>query len=227
MRLFCPRESTEKDMLSHKLSLLHGLKTDIEWCFYFRIIFDMIFKYDKYRRVIIICNSTYGLYESHILNYLDFCIPMNNVWYQFLCINTYNTLWLEQGKLLSMSKNKPSHTHIYFQTKTSLKWRHNGGDKGVSNHQSNHCLLNRLFRRRSKKTSKLRVTSLCAGHLTVTGEFPAQMASNEENVSIWWRHHVVLWDIAVDLKDCFFVISILWHEKAFYINGVSCEGIHW
>ena len=25
-----------------------------------------------------------------------------------------------------------------------------------------------------------------------TGEFPAQMASNAENVSIWWRHHVVL-----------------------------------
>ena len=24
----------------------------------------------------------------------------------------------------------------------------------------------------------------------VTGEFPAQMASNAENVSIWWRHHV-------------------------------------
>ena len=22
-----------------------------------------------------------------------------------------------------------------------------------------------------------------------TGEFPAQMASNVENVSIWWRHH--------------------------------------
>ena len=22
-----------------------------------------------------------------------------------------------------------------------------------------------------------------------TGEFPAQMASNMENVSIWWRHH--------------------------------------
>ena len=25
---------------------------------------------------------------------------------------------------------------------------------------------------------------------TGTGEFPAQMASNAENVSIWWRHHV-------------------------------------
>ena len=24
---------------------------------------------------------------------------------------------------------------------------------------------------------------------TGTGEFPAQMASNAENVSIWWRHH--------------------------------------
>ena len=23
-----------------------------------------------------------------------------------------------------------------------------------------------------------------------TGEFPAQMASNAENASIWWRHHV-------------------------------------
>ena len=25
-----------------------------------------------------------------------------------------------------------------------------------------------------------------------TGEFPSQMASNAENVSIWWRHHVLL-----------------------------------
>ena len=46
-----------------------------------------------------------------------------------------------------------------------------------------------LFRRKSKKTSKLRLTGLCAGNSPGTGEFPAQMASNEENVSIWWRHH--------------------------------------
>ena len=25
----------------------------------------------------------------------------------------------------------------------------------------------------------------------VTGEFPAQMASNAEKVSIWWCHHVI------------------------------------
>ena len=36
----------------------------------------------------------------------------------------------------------------------------------------------------SKKTSKLRVTGLCAGNSPVTGEFPAQKASNAENVSI-------------------------------------------
>ena len=69
-----------------------------------------------------------------------------------------------------------------------LQWRHHGHD-GVSNHQPHNCLLNRLFRPRSKKTSKLRVTGICVGNSPVTGEFPAQMASNAENVSIWWRHH--------------------------------------
>ena len=69
-----------------------------------------------------------------------------------------------------------------------LQWRHNESD-GVSNHHSPVCLLDRLFRRRSKKTSKLRATGLCAGNSPVTGEFPAQRASNVENVSIWWRHH--------------------------------------
>ena len=49
----------------------------------------------------------------------------------------------------------------------SLLWRHNGRD-GVSNHQPHDCLLNRLFRRRSKKTSKLRVTGLCAGNSPVS-----------------------------------------------------------
>ena len=60
---------------------------------------------------------------------------------------------------------------------------------GVSNHQPHDCLLNRLFGCRSKKTSKHRATGLCAGNSLGTGEFPAQMASNTENVSIWWRHH--------------------------------------
>ena len=57
-----------------------------------------------------------------------------------------------------------------------LRWRHSGRDS-VSDHQPRDCLLNHLFRRRSKKTSKLRVTGLCAGNSPGTDEFPAQMAS--------------------------------------------------
>ena len=78
----------------------------------------------------------------------------------------------------------------------------------MASHQPRDCLLNcifkRLLRRRSKKTSMVRVTGLCAGNSPVTGEFPAQKASNAENVSIWWRHHDIsstncwvlyLWDL--------------------------------
>ena len=52
---------------------------------------------------------------------------------------------------------------IQRQVIITLRWRHND-HAGVSNHQPNGCLLNRLFRRRSKKTSKLRVAGLCAGN---------------------------------------------------------------
>ena len=52
------------------------------------------------------------------------------------------------------------------------------------------CLLNRLFKAQIKeKKKKLRVIGLCAGKSPVTGEFPAQRASNAENASNWWRHH--------------------------------------
>ena len=40
-----------------------------------------------------------------------------------------------------------------------------------------------------KETSKLRVTGLCVGNSPVTGELPAQITGNAENVSIWWCHH--------------------------------------
>ena len=46
---------------------------------------------------------------------------------------------------------------------STLQWRHNERG-GVSNHRRLHCLLNRLFRRISKKTSKLRATGICEGN---------------------------------------------------------------
>ena len=66
----------------------------------------------------------------------------------------------------------------------TLQWRHNEHN-GVSNHQPRDCLFNHFFRRRSNKTSKLRVTGIGAGKSPVTGKFPAQRASNAENVPTW------------------------------------------
>ena len=85
---------------------------------------------------------------------------------------------------MSMSWRHP----VAPSTQKPLQWRHNGRN-GVSNHHPHDCLLNRLFKRRSKKIPKLRVTGLCAGNSPVTGEFPTQRTSNAENISIWWRNH--------------------------------------
>ena len=100
---------------------------------------------------------------------------------------------------------------LKLQVWASLLWGHYGRD-GVSNHQPRDCLLNRSFRRRSKKTLKLRVTVLCAGNSPVTSEFPAQMASNAENVSIWWRHHV--FTRALPLRST----TIKWHSIELWIS---------
>ena len=73
----------------------------------------------------------------------------------------------------------------------TLEWRHNGRD-GVSNHQP-AIVYSTVYSsvNQRKKTSKLPVTGLCVGNSPVTGEFPAQMASNAEKVSIGWRHLAV------------------------------------
>ena len=92
----------------------------------------------------------------------------------------------------------------------SLLWRHNGRDD-ISNDQPRDCLFNCLFRRRSKKTSKLRATGLCGGNLPVTGEFPAQIGSTaemlpfddvtiyKENQSVTSNNGPVMWSFGVVL----------------------------
>ena len=78
-----------------------------------------------------------------------------------------------------------------------------------------------------KKTSKLRVIGLCAGKSPVTGEFSAPRASNAENVSIWWRHHI---DTVYSIihAQCFrmvcFVWVILWtHKGVYYQFAIFCS----
>ena len=80
---------------------------------------------------------------------------------------------------------------MYTYISGTLHWRHNDQD-GVSNHQPHGCLLNRLFGRRSKKTSKLRVTGLCARWIPRTkGQWRGKcfhlMTSSWDVLNVWWR----------------------------------------
>ena len=120
-------------------------------------------------------------------------------WQHMLYVASTNPVWLAL-------------THLSLDT---LQWRHNGRDI-VSNHQPSDCLLNGLFKRRSKKTSKPRVTGLCAGNSPETGEFPAQMASDAENVSIWWRHHAEwppFWQTIVSDAFAWMKIVAFWWDE--------------
>ena len=76
----------------------------------------------------------------------------------------------------------------------TLQWHHDECNS-ISNHWRLNGLLNCFFRCRSKKALKLHVSGLCEGNSLVTSEFPLQMASNIENVSICWCHHEILWGV--------------------------------
>ena len=118
-----------------------------------------------------------------------------------------------QRELVSSSRVVDFRKYGTMRNLQTLQWRHNGRDR-ISHHQPHDCLLNRFFRRRSKKTSKRRATGFCAGNSPETGQFPAQMASNAENASIWWCHHD---------STCIFTRFRLWAQELF----VNSEVYRW
>ena len=92
----------------------------------------------------------------------------------------------------------------------TLQWRHNERDC-VSNNRRLRCLLSRLFRRRSKKTSKLRVTGLCEGNSPVTGEFPAQWPVT--------RSFDVFCDLRLNKRGkCFHLMTPSWPATGLFIR---------
>ena len=85
-------------------------------------------------------------------------VPKQSITHAFLLvISTMKTTWYRHCIIVKYS----------FLSTLSLEWRHNE-HHSVSDHQPHDCLINRLFRPRSNKTSKLRVTGLCAGNSPVT-----------------------------------------------------------
>ena len=139
----------------------------------------------RYIRQDMLTNGFTGKYWADI-----FAVPIDEIQ---VCVDEVRLEFIGLGPL-------PQHLKLFAPTATdhdrdywrisptfalvTLQWRHNGRD-GVSNHRRLDGLLNRLFRRRSKKTLKLCVTGLCEGNSPVTSEFPSQRAINAENVSIW------------------------------------------
>ena len=78
---------------------------------------------------------------------------------------------------------------------------------------------------------------LC-GEFTGIGEFPAQRASNVENISIWWRHHEYLTPhgihISQGIKGCNHqticmenkTIQMVWFVKEVLFNISLCVDVH-
>ena len=93
---------------------------------------------------------------SHIRVSMVFVDRLASIWYQSICKHD-----VFRRHIRGLQRNEPEHTRC------SLLWRHSGRD-GVSNHQPRDCLLNRWFGRRSKKTSKFRVTGHCVGNSPIT-----------------------------------------------------------
>ena len=144
----------------------------------------------------------------------------------------YRFSWLRPSVMRDSPHNGPiMRTAFPRHGFITLQWRHNERDS-VSNHQPHDCLLNRLFRRRSKKISKPRVIGLCAGNSPGTGEFPARMASNAENVSIGWRHHdhgislCIFPALFVPFGICYMLIIFRVHEcVSHYHVIIGCKAI--
>ena len=105
----------------------------------------------------------------------------------------------------------------------TLQWRHNEND-GVSNHQPHGYLLNRLFRRRSKKTSKPRVTGLCVGNS------PRPVNSRTKGQLRGKFFHLMTSSWYADIQYGFFasVLTMYWGESTItvYIYVVTDSKLH-
>ena len=118
---------------------------------------------------------------------------------------------------------------------STLQWRHKERD-GVSD-----CLINRLFRRRSKKTSKLRITVLCEGEFTgawmgntwfgtcvnhwrASSQYPSDpnwiYQKNTENVR--WR---LIFFYGVIIRICCTITHVNYCHKSLGVQWVKNEEI--
>ena len=115
-------------------------------------------------------------------------------------LETVRYLYIHIYIYITVSRCRETYICIYMDLKlpyyladvsvayVALRWRHNGRDWHLKSPAS-RLFTQPFIQTQIKENIKALCHWLCAGNSSGTGEFPARMASNAENVSIWWRHH--------------------------------------
>ena len=149
--------------------------------------------------------------------------PHKNQWRRalmFSLICVWINAWVNNSEASDLIHHRAHYDVIVMSTKRlwspkkacSLQWRHDER-YGVSNHLHLDRLLNRLFRQRSKKTSKHRVTGLLMGILRWPMDCPQEGPVTRKMFPF---DAVIMWIIwPHDLYTCistkrFWIISLVW-----------------
>ena len=129
---------------------------------------------------------------------------------QYVCMQTLCVLCMRKNILIGLLQNHLRDLHW------SLRWRHIGRDD-VSNHQPHDCLLIRSFRRRSKKTSKLRVTGQFTNRYFITiWMYTDPLLKNVDQMCWSWRHN---WKIFVPYSMwCFPYPFMISDSPAYFVK---------
>ena len=120
-------------------------------------------------------DQSFEILRKHLMHYKIYIyiyIYIYIIWDVKCVSNRHRSLQETNKFIMSLEKRNSNNAGLTYKFRgatdktirvDTLHWRHNDHD-GVSNHQPHGCLLNRLFRPRSRKISKFRVTGLCVGN---------------------------------------------------------------
>ena len=157
-------------------------------------IFEMIIQAMQFRELYIFSLCCYNVVQYDMLLHTALQWWRQNLDKELELYKTPHTLPLQVSYRVSVM--------WIFKT---LQWHYKEHD-GVSHHQLLDCLLNCLFRSRSRLTSKLCITGICEGDLSVTSGFPSQRSSKVENIYIYWRHQ----SDHITIIPCCSMNAIIW-----------------
>ena len=130
-----------------------------------------------------------------------------------ICIKTAQEV-IRSGVIITRSSIRQyyiKHTLNSRVFSRTLQWRNNGRDC-ASIHRRLDCLLNRLSRRRAKKSSKLRVTGSCEANFPQKGPVPRNFFPFHDVVMKIGRVIITPHTLYVNtyISLLLFIIHIIW-----------------